>query len=75
MLSLKKYRKLSKYSQAKFARMTGVSQSTISHYEKGRRTPSIADARKVVSALNNLGVSCTLDDVFPDPKNNLNTSH
>jgi putative transcriptional regulator len=40
-------------------------QSRLSNYENEIRTPSLKDAREIVSALNELGAACTLDDVFP----------
>jgi putative transcriptional regulator len=40
-------------------------QSRLSNYENEIRTPSLNDAREIVSALNELGATCTLDDVFP----------
>ena len=40
-------------------------QSRLSNYENEIRTPSLNDAREIVSALNELGARCTLDDVLP----------
>lgn len=45
----------------------GWPQSRLSNYENGLRTPGLDDARLIVRALNDLGVSCHLDGVFPDP--------
>lgn len=45
----------------------GWPQSRMSNYENGRRTPGLNDARLIVAALNKLGATCTLDDVFPKP--------
>jgi putative transcriptional regulator len=41
-------------------------QSRLSNYETGLRTPGLSEARAIVAALNELGVSCDLNDVFPD---------
>lgn len=68
MSPLTKYRKKLKLSQKDFGFEAGFSQSAINHYENGRRTPSIEDARKIVSTLNKLGAKCTFDDVFPPKK-------
>lgn len=40
-------------------------QSRLSNYENGLRTPSLDDARLIVAALNELGSTCLLDEVFP----------
>lgn len=40
-------------------------QSRLSNYENEIRTPSLNDAREIVAALNELGATCSLDDVFP----------
>lgn len=42
-------------------------QSRIANYESGERTPSLSDARLIVAAMNGLGISCDLSDVFPEP--------
>lgn len=54
-----------KISQITLADLLGWSQGRLSNYESGRRVPSLADSRAITSALNKLGASCTLDDVFP----------
>lgn len=65
MSPLTTYRKKLNLSQKEFGHIVGFSQSAINHYENERRTPSISDARKIVEALNSLGVKCSFDDVFP----------
>lgn len=52
-------------SQTDLAVALGWSQGRLSNYESGRRIPSLADSRAITGALNALGVSCSLDDVFP----------
>lgn len=54
-----------KISQIALAELLGWSQGRLSNYESGRRVPSLADSRAITGALNALGASCTLDDVFP----------
>lgn len=68
MSPLTKLRKKIKISQRGLGLAAGFSQSAINHYENGRRTPSIDDARKIVETLNKLGAKCTFDDVFPPKK-------
>lgn len=55
-------------SQAQLAHKLDWSQGRISNYETGTRTPGLADSRRIVNALNDLGADCTLDDVFPVPE-------
>jgi len=43
----------------------GWTQTRVSNYEAGRRIAGLAECRAIIAALNRLGVSCTLDDVFP----------
>lgn len=58
-------------SQNLLARNIGISQSSINHYAKGKRTPSYEMAWKIVSALNQLGSTCSFEEVFPNPKTTL----
>lgn len=60
------YRNKAGLSQGQLAAKIGWSQSRIGNYEAANRTPSLADSRKIVAALNQLGITCSLDDVFPD---------
>ena len=64
---LRKYRTEAKLSQGELASLVGFSdgQRRISHYETGKRRPDLNDCRALVKALNQVGVVCTLDDVFP----------
>ncbi|MGX6596260.1 helix-turn-helix transcriptional regulator [Klebsiella quasivariicola] len=48
----------------------GWNQPRLANYEKSLRVPSLADSRHIVAALNTLGVSCSLDDVFPPEPSN-----
>lgn len=52
-------------SQAQLARHMGWLQARISNYEMGKRLPNINDCQQLVKALNELGVKCSLDQVFP----------
>ncbi|MDR5020485.1 helix-turn-helix transcriptional regulator [Yersinia rochesterensis] len=58
-------RKEAGVSQAILAQKLGWSQSRIANYETCTRTPSLTDSRLIVSALNDMGLNCTLDVVFP----------
>ena len=64
---LRKYRTEAKLSQGELAKLVGFSdgQRRISHYETGSRRPNLNDCRALVRVLNQAGVYCTLDDVFP----------
>lgn len=65
MNKLQKYRKKTKRSQAEFAKELGWGQSRIGNYEVNVREPNISAAQKIVSKLNELGVTCSLEEVFP----------
>lgn len=65
MNNLQKYRKKTKRSQSEFAKELGWGQSRIGNYEANVREPNISAAQKIVSKLNELGVSCSLEEVFP----------
>lgn len=43
----------------------GWKQSRLSNYETGVRSPGLDEARQIVTALQDLGAQCDLDDVFP----------
>lgn len=62
---ISKYRKKGGLSQQILAQRIGWGQSRLANYEVNTRTPSLADSRSIVAALNSLGVVCCLDDVFP----------
>jgi len=62
---ISKYRKQGGLSQQALASKVGWGQSRLANYEVNTRTPSLDDSRRIVSALNDLGVGCTLDEVFP----------
>lgn len=59
------YRKKNKIKATTLADELGWGKSRLSNYETGSRGVCINDAQLIVSALNNLGVNCTLNDVFP----------
>lgn len=67
MSNLKKYREKASITQSALAEKVGMTQGAIAHYENGRRTPSLDGARQIVAALNALGATCSLADVFPEP--------
>lgn len=67
MSSLKQFREKAGVTQAALAERVGMTQGAIAHYENGRRTPGLAESRRLMLALNDLGVSCSLDELFPDP--------
>lgn len=65
MSALTLARKKAGLTQQQLAVIVGITQAAIGHYEKLRRTPGLADSRRIVAALNDHGVDCTLDEVFP----------
>ena len=66
-MSLKVHRQSAGLTQIQLAELAGVSQSQITHHERGRRSNiSLAQARAIVAALNATGHDCTVDDVFPE---------
>lgn len=58
-------RKEAGVTQAGLAKMLGWSQARIANYETSARIPSLTASRQIISALNKLGLDCTLDNVFP----------
>lgn len=65
MSNLKQFREQAQVTQAALAERVGMTQGAIAHYENGRRTPGLNEARVLVAALNALGAECDLDAVFP----------
>lgn len=68
MSALKAIRKQTGATQTQLAERVGLTQAAIGHYETGRRTPGLNECRRIVSALNELGAACTLEEVFPEPE-------
>lgn len=62
---LKSYREQAGLTQQELAKLAGVRQPTLSQYESGGM-PGLNVARRLVKALNECGVTCALDDVFPE---------
>lgn len=67
MNRIKEFRESAAISQASLYRALGWSQGRLSNYEQGTRKVGLDEARLVVAALCSMGVSCTIDDVFPVP--------
>lgn len=65
MNRISQYRKKANVSQQALAQKIGWIQPRLANYETKVRTPSLADSRRIIEALNQLGVKCSLDDVFP----------
>lgn len=53
-------------TQADLAERLRVSQSTITHWETGKRLPSPTLARALVRLLHSYGHPVTLDDIYGD---------
>lgn len=58
---LKDIRQKRQISQVQLANRLAVSNRTISHYETGKRTPSLATIKKLAIALH-----CKPTDLYPD---------
>ncbi|TVO37372.1 helix-turn-helix transcriptional regulator [Vibrio algivorus] len=65
------YRNKINVSQERLSKELGCSSSAIGNYEQGTRGLTLEMSRSIVRALNSLGSKCTLDDVFPDPDDNI----
>ncbi len=67
MNKLSTYRKKAGISQARLAVMIGVRASTIGNYELEIRSISLGMCWKIIKAFNELGIPCSIEDVFPSP--------
>lgn len=65
MNHIKRYRTEAGINQESLAEKIGMTQGGLSHFENGARKADLVMARKIVAALNEAGVQCSLDDVFP----------
>lgn len=65
MNNMKRIRREVKMTQNQLAQMVGSTQGAISHYETGRRVPSLDLSRHIVKALTSRGLEASVDDVFP----------
>lgn len=68
MNNMKQIRRQVKLTQAQLAMLVGSTQGAISHYETGRRRPSLNLSRDIVHAFVDAGVKASVDDVFPHPE-------
>ncbi|WP_460029408.1 helix-turn-helix domain-containing protein [Mannheimia haemolytica] len=60
MNKIKTFRKKAKISQKKLSEYLGVSQISVSLYERGLREPNLATIKKLAEALN-----CKPADLYP----------
>lgn len=67
MNRIRETREAAGIAQADLYRKLGWRQSRLANYEAEARKPGLDDARQIVAALNELGATCTLSDVFPEP--------
>lgn len=65
MNKIKEFRKSVGITQEALARAINKSQSTIAHYEKGRRYVGLKTCRNITQFFISLGLDISLDDVFP----------
>lgn len=59
MKGLKNIRKLQHMTQYELAKLVGITQAMVSHYETGRNTPDLETAAKIAKAL-----GCKVDDLI-----------
>ena len=67
MNNMKHYRRKLKLTQSELADIVESTQGAISHYETGRRQPSLDLCRNIVKAFVSAGLEASVDDVFPHP--------
>lgn len=72
MNKIRDIRDKARITQAALRRKLGWLQSRLANYESGARTPSLNDAREIVYALNDLGATCCLEEVFPAEQQSAN---
>lgn len=65
MNRLAEFRKAANLTQSDIAKLINKTQGAFGHYESGFRKPPLRTAQEIVRILNNHGVTCSLDDVFP----------
>ena len=65
-MNLRQIRKKKHKTQKELSEAVGVNQSSISHFEKGIRNPSIHIAKALAKELD-----CTIDELFQDPEEDL----
>lgn len=68
MNRIRETREAAGIAQADLYRKLGWRQSRLANYEAEARKPGLDDARQIVTALNELGATCSLADVFPEPE-------
>jgi len=64
MKKLASYRDQAKLTQKQLARLAGVSQSAISHWENGKRAPSIRTLKRLIVVFKRRKVKVNLEDIF-----------
>lgn len=65
MNNMKRIRRAVRLTQNQLASMVGSTQGAISHYETGRRKPSLELSRDIAQAFSSTGIDASIDDVFP----------
>lgn len=61
MKGLKHIRKLRQMTQYELAKMVGITQAMVSHYETGRCNPDLETAARIANAL-----GCKVDDLIKE---------
>lgn len=66
MNNIAKFREQAGLTKTQLATKLGYKYaSRIANYESDIRVPSISDVQSIVRTFNDLGVKCTIDDLFP----------
>ncbi|MGL5597933.1 MAG: helix-turn-helix transcriptional regulator [Aeromonas sp.] len=65
MNRVKELRTVAGKTQYELATELGITQGAVAHYEMSRRKPGLDMCRRIVSAINEWGVKCSINDVFP----------
>ncbi len=65
MNNIKKLRTKFNLTQSQLAELMGCSQGSIGHYETGRRTPDIEDARLLVGVFSKYDPDVNIENIFP----------
>jgi putative transcriptional regulator len=70
MQNIRQFREHTGITVKQLAKAIGQKTSAVYHYESGRRTPYLTRCWSIVNALNELGATCSFEEVFPNPNRN-----
>ncbi|WP_456295254.1 helix-turn-helix domain-containing protein [Vibrio sp. AK197] len=67
MQLIRELRESSGISVKQLSEKSGIEPGSIYHYETNRRMPNFSQCWEILNALNELGCSCSFEEVFPNP--------